>query len=171
MSHSGPFVLTSKDFALIESLLLDANDVFSGLALAIRRKLLNATLVFPEDIEPSVVTMDSRVRYRVGGLVEERTLVAGTGSEADDGTCVLGSSRGLALLGASVGQSVQALRHDGSIEILLIEAVLYQPEAHRQTAAAVPPPAKVSSLATYRRRGSVAMQPTPDDDDPGPRAA
>lgn len=169
MSHSGPFVLTSKDFALIESLLLDANDVFSGRALAIRRKLLNATLVFPEDIAPDVVTMDSLVRYRVGGMVEERTLVTGTrGSDA--ATCTLSSSRGLALLGASAGQSVQALRHDGSLEILHIEAVLYQPEAHRQTAEAAPP-AKVSSLSTYRRRGNVATQPTPDDDDPGPRAA
>ena len=177
MSQSDPAVLTSKDFALIENLLLESNDVFSGLALAIRRKLLNARLVFPEDIKADVVTVDSRVRYRVNhGPAEERTLVTGLGDDNNTTTCVLGCPRGLALLGASAGQTVQAMGHDGVVETLQIEAVLSQPEAERlKTMAArvapTPPSAGVSSLNAFRRRSVGSARPAPDDDDPGPRAA
>lgn len=174
MHPSLPVLLTSKDFALLENLMQQWGEPFAGAAEIIRRKLSNATLVFPADAPPDVVTLNSRVRFRVGsGHSEERVLVAGPSEEVYGMTLLLASPRGLALIGASAGQTVEAIRRDGEVEQIFIEAVLYQPEQARPRPALQVVNGGVSDSTL---RPAAVKKPAPPryfggDDDPGPSAA
>lgn len=184
MSDPNAVSLTSKDYALLETLLAAPGDVFSGSTMFIRRKLRSATLVFPTDIDANVVTLNSRVRYRIdGGASEERVVVAKPGATGTWPILALDCARGIALLGASVGQQLDIPRQDGSFETLQVEAVLYQPEAHGEvdTGAGDGPGAgeaspvrlaTVSQFSAFRQRqNSPPRDFDGDDDDPGPSAA
>lgn len=167
-----PVVLTARDFALLESFSQNWGEPFPGAAEIMRRKLAAATLVFPADVPTDVVTLNSRVRFRVGtSVVDERTIVGGPSEEVYGLTLQLASPRGLALIGAAVGQTVEARRRGGSVEHLVIEAVPYQPEQRRSAGLTV-----VSSQ-DRPRAASPAAQPRyatawiGSDDDPGPGAA
>lgn len=175
MHHSLPVLLTSKDYALLENLMQQWGEPFPGAADIIRRKLSDATLVFPADAPSDVVTLNSRVRFRTSsGQAEERTLVAGPSEEIYGMTLLLASPRGLALIGTAVGQTVEAFRRDGEVEQLFIEAVPYQPEQAR--------PRPTLQVVTGGASGS-KPRPAPlnkpvahptyfgGDDDPGPSAA
>jgi regulator of nucleoside diphosphate kinase len=173
-------ILTSKDYALLEALLASSSEVFSGAAMQIRRKLRNATLVFPADIDADVVTLDSRVRYRVeGSAAEERVIVVRSDAGTDGPTLALSCPRGIAMIGASAGQTVEVPREDGTSELLHIEAVLFQPEADALAAtgratASVVDFARASTLRQLNPRPSRAVTMpfgSGDDDDPGPSAA
>lgn len=175
MTDALPVVLTSRDFALLENLVHNWGEPFAGAGEFIRRKLRVATLVFPTDVPTNVVTLNSRVRFRVGNAQPEEWTIVGGPSEADFGmTLPLASPRGLALIGAAVGQTVEARLRDCSTELLLIEALPYRPEQRRPAAAlrvvsrqelpdadSLFPPARARVLAS--RLGG--------DDDPGPSAA
>lgn len=177
MSDPQAVSLTSKDYAVLETLLAAPGDAFSGSTMFIRRKLRSATLVFPTDIDANVVTLSSRVRYRIdGGANEERVIVASAGETVAWPTLGLDCARGVALLGASVGQSLEVPRQDGTFETLHVEAVLYQPEAHGEVDTGVAPePVRsgtVSQFSAFRhRRNSPPRDFDGDDDDPGPSAA
>lgn len=175
MTDDVAVVLTSKDFTLLENLVHNWGEPFPGASEHIRRKLASAAVVFPEDVPSNVVTLNSRVRFRVGtALPEERTIVGGP-SEARYGmTLPLASPRGVALIGAAVGQTVNALRPDGSTEFLVIEAVPYQPgQTHSEVGLRVISrqelPDAHSVFPTARRRFVTAG--FRNDDDPGPSAA
>lgn len=167
-----PVVLTSRDFALIENLAQQWGEPFPGAAEIVRRKLAAATLVFPADVPADVVTLNSRVRFSANsGLADERVLVAGPSEEIYGLTLLLASPRGLALIGAAVGQTIGARRRDGSTEQLFIEALPYQPERKR----ARPALSLVSDNGQRKERGAalqvVTMARAGDDNDPGPGAA
>jgi regulator of nucleoside diphosphate kinase len=173
-------ILTSKDYALLEALLVSSSEIFSGAAMQIRRKLRHATLVFPADINADVVTLDSRVRFRVeGGGAEERVIVVREDAQGDGPTLALNCPRGIAMIGASAGDTVEVPRADGTFELLHIEAVLFQPEAHvrakeRRATASVVDFAQASSLRqlnAQRPRPATIPFGAGDDDDPGPSAA
>ena len=124
MTDASAVVLTSKDFALLENLVHNWGEPFPDAGAYIRRKLASATVVFPNDIPAGVITLNSRVRFRVGhASSEERTIVGGPSEAVYGMTMPLASPRGVALIGAAAGQTVEALRPDGSTETLLIEAV------------------------------------------------
>jgi len=77
MSDAHSISLTPKDFEVLEGLLSSPHVGLADASILIRRKLHAATLVFAEDIGPDVVTVNSRVRYRInGGSAEERTTSA-----------------------------------------------------------------------------------------------
>jgi regulator of nucleoside diphosphate kinase len=167
-------VLTAGDHALLERRLA-RNDGITA-ALPIRQKLAAAIVVPPPEIAPDIVTLHSRVHFRIdGGPLEERTLVSRHSEEVIGLTLLVWTVRGLALLGLRVGQSVPVRRLDGSYEVISVEAVPYQPEAagraRRATAAtAGPPPAGVTLLGAYRQRRG-GYFPRSGGDDPGPSAA
>ena len=173
MSDQLLVVLTSKDFALLEAISQGHGEPFVGAAEIIRRKLGAATLVFPSDVPANVVTLNSRVRFRAGDAQpEERTLIGEPSEEVYGLTLLLGSPRGLALIGAAVGQTIEVQRKDGRTEQLHIEAVTFQPAQQRSRPALkivssqqMEPPATPASHTSARpfQRGF--------DDDPGPSAA
>lgn len=169
-------VLTAKDFSYLEQMLLSGSgsDQSHGL---IKKKLDEAQIVFGTDIDPEIVTLNSRVRYRINGHgPEERTLVAEPGHEVRGMTLQLGTLRGVAMLGMAAGEAVMVPRRDGTVETLVVEAVLFQPEAERNPdpiaeiiTDAMPPKAPASAvtlLSEYRLR----RRATPaNGDDPGPQ--
>ena len=174
-------VLTAKDFSFLEQMLHagGGSDQAHGL---IRKKLDEARIVFGTDIDPEVVTLNSRVRYRINGNApEERTLVAEPGHEVRGMTLQLGTLRGVAMLGMAAGEAVMVPRRDGTIETLVVEAVLYQPEAERNPdpiaeiiSDAMPPKAPASAvtlLSEYRLRRRTVGVDGGDDPGPGPSAA
>ena len=175
MTDDNAVILTARDITLLENLVHSWGEQFPGASDQIRRKLDQATVVFPEDLPSGVVALNSRVRFRVGtALAEERTIVGGPSEAVYGTTLTLMSSRGVALIGAAAGQTVQARRYDGSPELLIIEAVPYQADSQRPAVALkvisrqeLPDRHHVASPA----RSRVMASRFRDDDDPGPNAA
>ena len=175
MTNDNTVVLTARDFALLENLVHNWGEPFPGAGEQIRRKLDQATVVTPQDLPAGTVALNCRVRFRAGtALPEERTIVGGPSEAVYGMTLTLASPRAVALIGASVGQGVEARRYDGSTERLVIEAVPYQPGRPPQAVGL-----KVVSSQDFpvRRQAGVAGRTLAgashlgNDDDPGPSAA
>ena len=129
--HTLPNItITNRDAARLETLLegLPAGS-FAGLK-ALEDELYRATLVDPEEIPPTVVTMNSTVEFinDQSGQKFEMTLVypdAVSGSE----TVSIFAPVGSALLGLSVGQSISWQMPGGRELNLRVLQVVRQPEA------------------------------------------
>lgn len=175
-------VLTEKDFAILEAILMRRQALGDPLAPLIERKLAEAIVVASDAIEPGIATLNSRVAFRVDALpVEERTLVRHEGRGAVGRGLPIDTRRGLAILGMTAGQTAQVTRRDGGREPLRLEKILYQPEAARR--------AEDEVAAARRQRPSLVLvhdagsdwqplgwpgkirQEWTGDDDPGPTAA
>lgn len=183
MSDTPHCQLTSKDFAILETMRerMDAGD--APFAALLRRKLDTARVVFRDEIPSGVVTLNSRVAYRVDGQPAGTHLVVqGGGGDAPDGVLSILTLRGLGLLGLAEGQSI-VVEHPGKgRETLFVEQVMFQPEAdlrRRECMPAMGPvtsgaggsTAQVVSLHAFRRAQPPVFADGPDDDDPGPQAA
>ncbi|WP_048648409.1 nucleoside-diphosphate kinase [Nitratireductor soli] len=166
-------ILTTKDFTILEILQERRTGLSEPLTALLRHKLDSATVVFRDDVPPHVATLNSRVRFRIGGAMPETRIISHDQMQGMVGlTLPLTTLRGLALLGLSDGESL-ALPRDGADapHRVLLEAVLYQPEAARQKAGArtrARPP-----LRLVHDAGALALSMPHDagDDDPGPSAA
>ncbi|GGE52507.1 hypothetical protein GCM10007276_31920 [Agaricicola taiwanensis] len=174
--------LTTKDYSLIEVKLerLPASDPLVPL---LRRKLASATVVFREDIPAGVVTLNSRVTYRLAdGTEETRTIVLADHAPSGEALPVA-TPRGLALLGAQEGDILTVEHFDGTREPILVKVVAFQPETALRDKACLPGEADRPVRADYPSGGAViAFRPPqpqqqitgtdfPDPDDPGPAAA
>lgn len=182
MSDTPYCQLTSKDFAILETMCerMDAGN--AAFAALLRQKLKTAKVVFRDEIPAGVVTLNSRVTYRVDGQPAATYLVVqGTSEDMPDGVLSIHTPHGLALLGLSEGQSI-AVEHPGQRrEILFVEQVSFQPESdlrRREYMPTISPvvsgvgsSAQVVSLRAFRRAQPPAFPDGPDDDDPGPQAA
>ena len=89
--------------------------------------------MFRDDIPPTVVTLSSRVVYRVNdGPAETRIVAHGEMRGLIGMLLPITNPRGLALLGLAEGQSIAIPKADGSFETLTVQEVVYQPEAARR---------------------------------------
>ena len=71
-------LLTTKDFSKLRSVLEKDSRPGDPIVPMIRRKLSRADVVFPEDIDPRVVTLNSRVVFQIDdGPVDTRVVVHG----------------------------------------------------------------------------------------------
>src|SRR5690554_8165532 len=68
MSGTENCLLTTKDFTIIEVMLERRLGRADPLAPLLRRKLSGAVVMFREDIPPTVVTLNSRVTFRVNEI-------------------------------------------------------------------------------------------------------
>lgn len=95
----------------------------------LRDELQRARILDPKDVPPTVVTMNSRVRLRDVDTDEivEYTLVFPNDSDFDLGRISITSSVGTAILGYSVGDTIEWDVPAGRRR-LKIEALPYQPE-------------------------------------------
>lgn len=168
------FQLTTRDHAFLQAMLDQHRGPHDAFVRLLDRKLRASAIMFSDDIPPGVVTLGSRVAYRIDGapagphvLVEEQT--AGNAGEA----LSIRAMHGLALLGLAEGASVAIDSGGGVMQTLQVETVLSQPEAQarmrrnerrdeRETS---------GSVLHFRPRMTASRHPGPDDDDPGPRAA
>ncbi len=93
-------------------------------------ELEHGTLVDSRDVSPTVVTMNSRVLLRdlETGETSEYTLVFPKDADIESGRISVMSPLGTAILGSSVGDTIEWAVPAGTRRIR-IEAVPYQPEA------------------------------------------
>ena len=176
-------ILTTKDFTILEIMLDRVSDRDEQMRQMLREKLNSAIVMFREDVPPDVATLSSRVRFRIDeGEAETRVL-----SHAPMGSPVgmflpITAPRGLALLGLREQERFRLERAGGGTEELLLEKVLYQPEAERSDWAtwteATTPEARRARLKVVGGSRVRAVPPAmrvpqggAGGDDPGPSAA
>ncbi len=98
---------------------------------ALRDELERARIVEPEQIPPSVVTMNSVVRFssEQTGTESEITLVFPGAADAAKGRISVLAPVGSALLGLAVGDTIEWPLPHGRTDRLRVTSVTYQPEA------------------------------------------
>ncbi|AKU90132.1 Regulator of nucleoside diphosphate kinase [Vulgatibacter incomptus] len=103
-------------------------------AEALESELASAVVVAPDKIPDNVVTMNSRVRFQDEETGQEReiTLVYPKDADPQQGKISILAPVGAALIGLSVGQSVDWPLPGGRLKRLKIVEVLFQPEAAGQ---------------------------------------
>lgn len=173
--------LTTKDLSVLEVMLDRCNDRDGPIATLIQRKLDAAVVVFRDDIPPKVITLNSRVAYRVDqGIRKEHLIVQSAGTGFPDFALSIHTLRGLGLLGLAEGQSITIDAYDGGDETLLVESVIFQPEAgfRDRESRAVGPfqpnggiPFSIGKVVGLRLKPPEANADDLGDDDPGPQAA
>jgi regulator of nucleoside diphosphate kinase len=175
--------LTTKDFAIVKTMLDRLAWSGGPLVELLRCKLASAQVVFSNEADPDVVTLNSRVVFSVdGGSAHTRVVTQGPMDSMVGLTIPITVPRGLALLGLRKGQSMSVDRGRGTTEVIRVDDILYQPEASRPGITEAEPVAEMAG-----RRFPVlvfsADEPRPlgvrpkirhtsdSGDDPGPSAA
>jgi regulator of nucleoside diphosphate kinase len=180
MPHN-PCILTTKDYTILEAMLERCLGLDDPMRPILQDKLHNAIVVFASDVPVTVVTLNSRVAYRVDGGAAQTRIVCHDEMRGLVGRVIsIRNPRGLALLGLAEGQSFTIARNDGAGETVTVQEVAFQPEAARREAERLVNPAKphfpglrlvhTSDHVQPVARGTTSRYaPTPDD--PGPSAA
>lgn len=184
MSKTETCQLTTKDYTILEVMQerhLGGDETLSGI---LHRKVSSALVMFRDDIPPTVVTLSSRVAYRVNDCPAETRIVAHGEMGGLIGMLLpITTPRGLALLGLAEGQSMTIPKADGSLETLTVQEVVYQPEAARReriklACGADPNSGRPVLRVVHRSDGSPDGAATKaragvetEFDDPGPSAA
>ena len=123
-------IITSRDAARLETLLegLPAGS-FPG-HKALEDELYRATLVAPEEIPPTVVTMNSTVRFAVlpSGVEHRLKLVYPGKSDASQDSISILAPVGSALLGLAEGDDIHWPNPNGGTLHLVVHEVEDQPE-------------------------------------------
>lgn len=123
-------IISSLDVERIEKLLesLPAG-AFPG-RNALEEELARAEIVEPKDLPPTVVTMNSTVRFEVESSSEEfcLTLVYPKDVDASGTTISILAPVGSALLGLSQGDAIEWPKPGGGTLRVRIKEVAYQPE-------------------------------------------
>lgn len=130
MTSKPKIILSSLDLDRIESLLDSLPSNFSPDKVALRDELSRAEVVEPNHIPPTVVTMNSTVRFAMEGTDEEFCLTLVYPKDmngAADRISIL-APVGSALLGLSTGDHIEWPRPGGSVTKVRIIEVVYQPE-------------------------------------------
>ncbi|MCV3240720.1 nucleoside-diphosphate kinase [Mesorhizobium sp. ZC-5] len=125
--------LTTKDFTILEVMRERYQGRDAAMSAILQRKVSRALVMFGDDIPPNVVTLSSRVAYRVNDGPAETRIVAHDDMRGLVGMLLpITTPRGLALLGLAEGQSMTIPNPDGKPETLTVQDVVYQPEAARR---------------------------------------
>ncbi|MER8613917.1 nucleoside-diphosphate kinase [Mesorhizobium sp. M0435] len=125
--------LTTKDYTILEVMQERRPARGDAFSTILQGKISSAVVVFREDIPATVVTLSSRVAYRVNDGPAEIRIVAHGDMRGLVGMLLpITNPRGLALLGLAEGQSISISTADGGLETLTVQEVVYQPEAARR---------------------------------------
>lgn len=170
-------LLTAKDFSVLETMLERCLGQQDALRPILEAKLSSATVVFQDDVPPGVVTLNSRVRYRVDERPAETRIVSHGAMRGMVGSLLpVTHPRGLALLGLAEGGAFSIIRDERTETISVLE-VVYQPEAARREKARLagirrPHLQLVHSVDRPAETAFARQTMTPaSPDDPGPSAA
>jgi len=130
MNSKPQIVLTSQDLDRLEGLLESLpSNAFPGKE-ELQDELDRAEIVEPDQIPPSVVTMNSTVRFRIDSSGQDFCLTLVYPKDVDgsgDKISIL-APVGSALLGLSTGDEIEWPRPGGgTIKVHIVE-VVYQPE-------------------------------------------
>jgi regulator of nucleoside diphosphate kinase len=130
MSKKPKIIISSVDMARLDALLEPlADDAFPGKA-ALEEELDRAKVVPVGKVPPTVVTMNSTVRFKVESSTEEFCLSLVYPKDMDTSGKKLSvfAPVGSALLGLSEGASIDWVKPNGGKMQVRIEEVMYQPE-------------------------------------------
>lgn len=130
MNARPKIVISSLDAERLERLLEALPDeAFPGKE-EFEEELARAEVVEPQDMPPTVVTMNSTVRFRVESSKEEftLTLVYPKDMDASSNKISILAPVGSALLGLSQGDEIEWPKPGGGVLRVRIEEVTYQPE-------------------------------------------
>ena len=122
--------ITTKDAARLETLLETLSaDGFPG-RKALEEELYRANVVAPEEVPPSVVTMNSTVRFVMlpSGTERRLKLVYPGKSDASEDSISILAPVGSALLGLSEGDDIRWPNPNGGTLHLVVQEVEDQPE-------------------------------------------
>lgn len=142
-----PILLTQQDHAILKRMLDECanNDL---IASALRRKLAGARVIAAEAIAPDVVTISSRVAFRVDGGDEQTRVIVHEDSRLMTGlTLPLTHPRSIAMLGLRAGRRTCVGLPDGRTETVTVVRISYQPEAARRETAIIVPTAMPNPAA------------------------
>ncbi|SFP41353.1 GreA/GreB family elongation factor [Nitrosomonas cryotolerans] len=123
-------IISEIDFERLEGLLSSfSENSFPGKA-ELEAELGRAELVDSKDVPPTVVTMNSTVKFKVSSSNEEFcfTLVYPKDVDASGKTISVFAPVGSALLGLSQGAEIEWPKPGGGTLKVKIEEVIYQPE-------------------------------------------
>jgi len=130
MTTRPPIVISTVDAERLERLVESLpRDAFVGKA-ELESELARANVVEPRDIPPTVVTMNSTVRFKVESSKDEFELRLVYPKDADSSgrTISILAPIGSALLGLSQGDEIEWPKPGGGVLRVRIIAVTYQPE-------------------------------------------
>lgn len=119
-------IITETDYEILSRL---------GPHPALQRELERAIIVSPEAVPPDVVTMSSRVLYtdETTGVRRLVSVVHPLEANSAEGRISVLAPVGTALLGLSVGQTIDWPFPDGSRRRLRVDDVVTQPQRTQQT--------------------------------------
>jgi regulator of nucleoside diphosphate kinase len=130
MDKKPRIIMTSQDMDRLEALLESLpGDAFPGKE-ALQAELERAEVVEPQNIPPTVVTMNSTVRFTIADTGKDFRLTLVYPKDIDgsaDRISVL-APVGSALLGLSVGDELEWPRPGGGIMHVRVDEIVYQPE-------------------------------------------
>lgn len=131
MATAPTLTLSSRDLDRLEELLESPEMAANPGAAALASELERANVVEPGEMPANVVTMNSRVTCvdDVGGGTHQLTLVYPRDADVDRHRVSVLAPVGTALLGLSVGQSIDWNVPGGRSLRLRVTAIDYQPEA------------------------------------------
>jgi len=130
MNTRPKIIISSLDAERLDKLIAFLPDnAFPGKE-ELEAELARAEVVDPRDIPPSVVTMNSTVRFKVASSAEEFTLTLVYPKDMDDSGSKISilAPVGSALLGLSQGDEIEWPKPGGGILRVSIEELTYQPE-------------------------------------------
>lgn len=122
--------ISTTDAERLERLLDSSSDRSFPGRNALEAELARADLLKPQDMPPSVVTMNSTVRFKVASSSEEFCLTLVYPKDVDEkgGTISILAPVGSALLGLSQGDEIEWPGPGGKNIQVRIEEVTWQPE-------------------------------------------
>ncbi|MCO5161084.1 MAG: hypothetical protein M9939_08100 [Mesorhizobium sp.] len=125
--------ITTKDLAILETMLDRYRGSCPHYANLLRHKIRASEIYLRDDIPPDVVTLNSQVAYRIDGhRAGPHLLVQSQVPELPGFALSIHSLRGLALLGMSEGHET-LITSRGGTERLLVDEVRAQPEARSRS--------------------------------------
>lgn len=124
-----PLILSALDVERIEDLLSSMSTDFAN-RQALEKEIDRAEILPPQEIPPTVVTMNSTVRFVIAESGEEfaLTLVYPKDQQGMDNRVSVFAPVGSALLGLSVGDTLSWPAPGGKLMTVHVKEVLFQPE-------------------------------------------
>lgn len=125
MHPENPFpaiMLTASDHSRLSSLVETVADTAPDVYSYLSDELDRATVVAPDEIAPSVVTMDAKVTFRDETTGQTRcvTLVYPQQADLADGKVSILTPVGAALIGVAEGNSIRWFTRDGEARTLTV---------------------------------------------------